>query len=110
MGCGASTESGSAPVPLEKKPETIADSAETVAAAEAAKATGKVDLGEIFKQFDTSGDGSLDATELMLALRVAVGADISLDDSRRLVESVDDDGSGNISFAEFEAICRDKSN
>lgn len=66
------------------------------------------ELRRTFDLYDTSRDGTLDANELKIALRAAVGADLPLDRCKRLVEQVDKDGSGAIDFREFEAICKDK--
>ena len=65
MGCGAST--ASPPPAADTKPDSEATK---TAAAEAAK-TGK-DLTQVFKQFDTSGDGFLQIGELKRAFR-AIG-------------------------------------
>ena len=46
-------------------------------------------LKEIFTKFDTSKDGSLDPSELKLAMRVALGSDISIDDCKRIVSESD---------------------
>jgi len=62
------------------------------------------DLKDLFKRFDTSKDGSLDATELKVALRVAVGADFSLGECQALIERVDVDGTNSLDFAEFSNI------
>lgn len=58
-------------------------------------------LRVLFDRMDTSGDGRLDATELQLALRAAVGADLTPEDCRFLIRSVDCDGDGTIDFDEF---------
>lgn len=63
-------------------------------------------LQELFTRFDTSGDGALDADELKVALRSALGVDLSRSDCERLVAAADRDGSGEIDFDEFCAICR----
>ena len=59
MGCGAST--AATPATTEAKP--------VVAASKEATAAGK-DLAPVFKQFDTSGDGCLDADELFQVFQV----------------------------------------
>ena len=66
------------------------------------------ELKAVFGQFDTSGDGRLDALELKCALRVACGIDVSLREAKGLIGSVDRNGDGVIDFNEFRAICRDK--
>ena len=63
-------------------------------------------LKELFIRFDTSGDGALDADELKVALRSALGVDLSLSDCERLVGAADRDGNGVVDFEEFCAICR----
>ena len=65
-------------------------------------------LKSIFNQFDTSKDGSLDAEELKLAMKVALGIELGLDDCKRLVGDVDTDGNGVIDFGEFRQICKSK--
>ena len=69
---------------------------------------GKTDeeLGRIFEQFDTSGDGALDAHELKIALRVVIGADLLHADCEALVEGADTNGTGTVNFDEFRAICK----
>lgn len=62
-------------------------------------------LVEIFSSFDTSGDGALDADELKVALRVALGLDLSRDDCEQLISAADKDGTGTVDFAEFKAVC-----
>ena len=51
-------------------------------------------LREIFAKFDTSGDGALDPDELKVALRVALGVDLSKSDCQQLVAAADRDGDG----------------
>jgi len=63
-------------------------------------------LKEIFNKFDTSGDGALDATEMRLALRVAVGADLPMSECEKIVQAADCDGNGLVEFSEFVAICK----
>ena len=63
-------------------------------------------LRTIFRTFDTSGDHALDAAELKVALRVAVGVDLPLSDCEQLVALADTDGTGMVEFDEFRAICR----
>lgn len=69
---------------------------------------GKTDeeLGRIFEQFDTSGDGALDAHELKIALRIVIGADLLHADCEALVEGADTNGTGTVNFDEFRAICK----
>ena len=62
-------------------------------------------LKEMFDKFDTSGDGFIDAKELVVALRVTTGEDLTLDESQKLINAADVDGDGVINFEEFKAIC-----
>ena len=63
-------------------------------------------LREVFDKFDTDKSGALDADELKVALRVALGDDLSIEDCRGLVRSADRDGNGVVDFEEFGFICR----
>ena len=63
------------------------------------------ELHAIFNNFDTSGDGALDAHELRIALRVAVGVDLSSADCHALVDEADVNGTGTLCFDEFRSIC-----
>ena len=63
-------------------------------------------LREIFDKFDTSGDGAIDADELKVALRVALGVDLSRDDCNQLVVAADTSGTGSLEFGEFVNVCR----
>ena len=65
-------------------------------------------LQAIFTQFDTSGDGALDADELKIALRVALGVDISRDDCEKVILAADKDGTNTVDFGEFMLICRQR--
>ena len=58
----------------------------------------------MFRQFDTSGDGLIDATELQVALRAIIAADLDLKDCEELVRDADADGDGGIDFDEFMAL------
>lgn len=60
-------------------------------------------LRRLFDRMDTSGDGRLDESELKVALRGAIGAELSLDDCVYIIKSVDSDGDGTIDFGEFKA-------
>ena len=60
----------------------------------------------IFRQFDTSGDGMLDAAELKVALRVAMGVDFLDTGVQDLMDLADTDGTGKLSFDEFKAVCK----
>lgn len=63
-------------------------------------------LADIFNTFDTSGDGALDADELKVALRVAIGIDLPSADCQQLVLMADKDGTGTVDFDEFRVIVR----
>eukprot|EP00802_Teleaulax_amphioxeia_P023488 Tamp_24074.p1 GENE.Tamp_24074~~Tamp_24074.p1 ORF type:complete len:312 (-),score=66.11 Tamp_24074:69-938(-) len=65
-------------------------------------------LKTTFSNFDTSGDGFLDAEELRLALRAARGEDVPLDDCKELIGAIDSDGDGVVDFSEFCDICQGK--
>lgn len=65
----------------------------------------KAALRESFAKFDTSGDGYLDAEELRMALKVARGEQVPLDDCKELITAVDSDGDGVVNFDEFCDIC-----
>ena len=65
-------------------------------------------LFEVFDKFDADRSGELDAAELKVALKVVLGADLSIDDCERLVYSVDVNGNGLIDFDEFALIVRDE--
>ena len=58
-------------------------------------------LRKLFNRMDTSGDGQLDVIELQVALRAATGTDISLADTKEILQSVDSDGNGSLDFDEF---------
>jgi len=62
-------------------------------------------LRSIFNKFDTSGDGKLDATEVKVALRVALGMDMSIEECEKMVSAADQDGGNTLDFEEFKAIC-----
>ena len=64
------------------------------------------EMRTIFNQFDTSKDGALDAIELRLALRVALGVDVSAGDVDRLIGQIDNDGNGVLNFEEFTSMVK----
>ena len=66
------------------------------------------ELQSTFKAFDLSNDGTLDASELKVALK-SLGIDLSLQDCMALILSVDKDGNGVVDFGEFKSICKAKS-
>jgi Ca2+-binding EF-hand superfamily protein len=62
------------------------------------------DPQSFFESFDDSGDGMLDANELMLLIRTALkisAEDISDNDVSILVRALDDDGSGTLAIDEI---------
>lgn len=63
-------------------------------------------LLQIFRKFDTSGDSTLDASELKVALRVALGVDMPMADCVALLAAADANGTDTVDFDEFRAICR----
>ena len=65
-------------------------------------------LRAVFERFDTSGDGVLDADELKVGLRVALGVEVTQPEAAELVAAADKDGTGNVDFDEFVAICREQ--
>ena len=63
-------------------------------------------LRAIFDKFDTSGDGALDADELKVALRLALGVELTRADCADLCTAADTNGTGTVDFDEFRAIVR----
>ena len=59
-----------------------------------------VEFKEAFKLFDKDNGGSIDVEELKDALE-ALGQNPTHEDCQRMVDEVDDDGSGEIEFDEF---------
>ena len=53
-----------------------------------------------FNAFDADGSGCIDQHELQQAMK-SLGIDVGKDELRRMMQEVDDDGSGNIEFPEF---------
>lgn len=64
------------------------------------------DLKRVFKKYDTSGDGALDAEELKIALKVAIGIELSVADCTAMIAQYDKDGTDTVDFNEFIMICR----
>ena len=58
-------------------------------------------LRAVFVQYDTSGDGRIDAPELKVAQRALFGLELSIEECEALIRSVDTDGDGAIDFDEF---------
>jgi hypothetical protein len=67
------------------------------------------ELRSVFARFDTSKDGQLDASELQLALRVALSVDFSVGECRAFIGAADADGSNTLDFKEFQSIVAAKS-
>lgn len=63
-------------------------------------------LREAFRKYDLSKNGALDAAELKMALRMAVGVDVSVTDAISLIRSVDVDGDEQVDYKEFEQLCQ----
>ncbi|KAF8652900.1 hypothetical protein AX16_004088 [Volvariella volvacea WC 439] len=58
------------------------------------------DYEEVFKTFDTSGDGAITVVELEAALR-SLGQNPTREEVRTMISGFDEDGSGTIDFNEF---------
>ena len=69
----------------------------------------QAELHKTFANFDSSGDGRIDATELKVALRALLDTDLALADCEALIRSVDVDGNGTIDFGEFVALFESQS-
>ena len=65
-------------------------------------------LYDIFLKFDTDASGALDADELKVALRVALGVDLSTRDCEALIAVADKDGTQTIDFDEFKFIVKEQ--
>ncbi|KAJ1491737.1 hypothetical protein T484DRAFT_1612345 [Baffinella frigidus] len=63
---------------------------------------------EVFAVFDADGSGSIDSSELGSCLR-ALGQNLSEDELKDFIMSVDDDQSGSIEFEEFLGMIHLKS-
>ncbi|XP_052721846.1 uncharacterized protein LOC128192868 [Crassostrea angulata] len=67
----------------------------------------KADLREAFDVFDADGSGTIDASELKIALR-ALGFEPKKDEMKRLVAEIDTDGSGILDFDDFLTLMTKK--
>ena len=68
---------------------------------------GASELSHVFRRYDTSGDGFLQAGELRFAWQAATSELMSLEDADTLVRSIDTDGNGEVDVDEFAALVRD---
>merc|ERR1712144_181182 len=64
------------------------------------------EVKEAFDLFDTDGSGSIDAKELKVAMR-ALGFEPK-EEIQKMIQDVDDDGSGTIEFPEFMTMMSQK--
>ena len=64
-------------------------------------------IGKIFKEFDTSGDGFIDLGELQAALAKA-GKPVSVAEAEDMLKRVDANDDGQISLEEFKAVFQDE--
>merc|ERR1719188_1945042 len=60
---------------------------------------------QVFREFDTSGDGSISSSELHAALEKS-GVKLTQREFRKFMQEVDTDGNGQIDFQEFCGFCR----
>ncbi|XP_075475707.1 polcalcin Ole e 3-like [Primulina tabacum] len=63
-----------------------------------------VDRERIFKRFDENGDGKISAAELGEALKTLGSA--TAEEVKRMMDEIDTDGDGFISFEEFTEFAR----
>ncbi|KAL0233484.1 hypothetical protein PCE1_001999 [Barthelona sp. PCE] len=61
------------------------------------------EIREAFDLFDSSGQGSIDAKELKVALR-ALGIEVNKNEIKRLISEIDPSNSGVISFEGFLSV------
>lgn len=62
------------------------------------------DRDKIFHRFDTNGDGKISSTELGDALRTL--GSVTTEEVQRMMDELDTDGDGFISFDEYLAFAR----
>ena len=55
----------------------------------------------VYTQLDKDGNGTLDAEEILLGIRSVLGVFFSADETREVVEHLDEDKSGDIDRNEF---------
>eukprot|EP00250_Pteridium_aquilinum_P023222 c2643_g1_i1 orf=102-593(+) len=65
------------------------------------------EIHEAFELFDTDGSGTIDATELQVAMR-ALGFEADNEEIEMMIADIDKDGSGSIDFEEFLQMMTDK--
>ncbi|EAR82389.1 calmodulin-domain kinase (macronuclear) [Tetrahymena thermophila SB210] len=65
------------------------------------------DLGKLFRQLDKNGDGTLTVDEIREGL--AGTNDKNIEEVRKVISSIDTDGSGKIDYTEFLAATMEKS-
>ncbi|CAA7059992.1 unnamed protein product [Microthlaspi erraticum] len=68
------------------------------------QARDSTELKETFEFFDTDRDGFITAEELLRVFSTIGDERCTLDDCKRMIASVDDDGNGSVCFAEFSRM------
>lgn len=63
----------------------------------------KTDIKEAFNLFDTEATGLIDTKELKVAIR-ALGFEPKKEEIKRMIAEVDKDGTGKITFADFQQL------
>lgn len=63
----------------------------------------KADIKEAFNLYDTEGSGLIESKELKVALR-ALGFEPRKEEIKRMISEVDKDGTGKISFEDFQQL------
>uniref|UniRef100_A0A0D6R0B8 EF-hand domain-containing protein n=1 Tax=Araucaria cunninghamii TaxID=56994 RepID=A0A0D6R0B8_ARACU len=69
--------------------------------------SGYEDLKEAFKMFDADKSGTISARELHKVLK-SLGDKSTMEDSTRMVKSVDRDGDGLVNFEEFKGMMKNR--